>query len=67
MEQSNYISASLKLLTRKEAAKLLGCNEGTLATWKYNKRYDLPCIKIGKNVRYKYSDIMEFIERNTKI
>ena len=53
------------LLTRRQAAALLGCDYGTLATWKYTKRYDLPCIKVGKSAMYKYSDVIEFLERNT--
>ena len=54
-----------KLLTRKQAAELLHCKESTLATWKSTKRYSLPYIKIGKNIRYKLSDIITFIEKNT--
>ena len=53
------------LLTIRQAAALLGCDYGTLATWKYTKRYDLPCIKVGKSAMYKYTDVIEFLERNT--
>ena len=53
------------LLTRKEAATLLDCKETTLAMWKYTKRYPLPYVKIGTNVRYKLSDVQKFIEQNT--
>jgi predicted DNA-binding transcriptional regulator AlpA len=53
-----------KLLTRKQAAEFLQCKESTLAIWKSTKRYPLPCIKIGKNVRYRLSDIVAFIENN---
>jgi len=41
------------LLTRKEAAVYLGIAEQTLAIWHCTKRYDLPCAKIGRLVRYK--------------
>ena len=54
-----------KLLSRKEAAKYLGCTAGTLAIWKCTKRYPLPYVKIGRNVRYRLSDLMDFIENNT--
>lgn len=53
-----------KLLTHKQAAELLGCNVNTLSIWKSTKRYSLPCIKIGKRVRYRLSDILAFIEQN---
>ena len=46
--------------------EILQCKETTLAIWKSTKRYTLPCIKIGKNVRYKLSDVLAFIERNTQ-
>ena len=52
------------LITRKEVAILLDCKESTLAAWKSCNRYNLPCIKIGKNVRYRLGDVMAFIEKN---
>ena len=55
------------LLTRKQAAILLDCKEATLAIWKSTKRYPLPYIKIGRNVRYRRSDVMNFIESNVTI
>jgi len=63
----NSIKEVQSLLTRKQAAELLGCKENTLAVWKTNKRYKLPYIKIGKNVRYRLSDILDFIKDNVHI
>jgi len=54
-----------RLLTRKEAADLLGTTEGTLAVWACNKRYGLPMVKIGRLAKYLSSDLMAFIERRT--
>lgn len=57
-----------RLLTRKEAAELLGVKEMTLATlaiWKTNNRYNLPVVKVGRLAKYRYSDIMAFIEKRT--
>lgn len=54
------------LLTRQQAADFLGCKASTLAIWKCTKRYPLPYVKIGKNVRYKLSDLIEFIKNNTE-
>jgi predicted DNA-binding transcriptional regulator AlpA len=54
------------LLTRKEAAELLGYKANTLAVWKSTKRYTLPCIKIGKSIRYRLSDIKALIKSNSQ-
>lgn len=53
-----------ELLSRKEAAAYLGIAEQTLAIWKCTNRYDLPCAKIGRLVRYRKSDLDAFIARN---
>lgn len=53
------------LIGRKEAARLLGIAEQTLAVWITTHRYDLPWIKVGRAVRYRLSDILAFIERRT--
>lgn len=55
------------LLTRKEAAEFLGVTEHTLAVWASTKRYDLPYIKVGRLVKYRYSDLLGFIDRNTEL
>ena len=54
-----------RLLSRKEAADFLGVKEDTLAVWKSTKRYHIPVIKVGRLVRYRYSDLIAFIERRT--
>ena len=54
-----------KLLTRKEAAKFLGISEGTLAVWKVTKRYPLPLIKVGRLVRYRETDLIQFLDNMT--
>jgi excisionase family DNA binding protein len=53
-----------QLLTRKEASKFLGVKENTLAVWATNKRYNLPFYKVGRLVKYKISDLEEFINFN---
>jgi excisionase family DNA binding protein len=54
-----------KLLTRKEAAQFLGISEGTLAVWKVTKRYPLPVIKVGRLVRYRETDLIQFLDDMT--
>lgn len=55
-----------ELLNRKEAAVYLGIAEQTLAIWHCTKRYNLPCAKIGRLVRYRKSDLDAFIEGSMK-
>jgi len=50
------------LLTTVQAAQILGIKPQTLAYWRCVGRYDLPYIKVGKNCRYRLSDIEAFIE-----
>ena len=57
--------ALVALLTPSETAKVLGVKEDTLTVWRCQKRYDLPYVKVGRNVRYKAKDVAEFIERQT--
>ncbi|RTL37202.1 MAG: DNA-binding protein [Candidatus Melainabacteria bacterium] len=54
-----------ELLTRKEAALYLGVTEQTLAVWKCTKRYNLPVVKVGRLVKYKKSDLDQFIKIRT--
>lgn len=53
------------LLTRKEAAEFLGCKEMTLALWKSTNRHKLPVVKVGGLAKYRYGDLLEFVERRT--
>lgn len=53
------------LLTRKEAADFLGIRSNTLALWKSTKRYNLPVVKMGRLAKYRYGDLLEFVERRT--
>jgi hypothetical protein len=53
------------LLTRVEAADFLGVSSTTLALWKSTKRYGLPVVMVGRLPKYRYSDLLEFIEMRT--
>ena len=52
-----------RLLSRKEAAAFLGVRENTLAVWKSTQRYGIPTVKVGRLVRYRLCDLLEFIEK----
>jgi excisionase family DNA binding protein len=56
---------SARLLSRKEAAELLGVKVDTLAVWQSTQRYHIPVVKVGRLARYRYSDLLDFIERRT--
>ncbi|HJK87914.1 MAG: helix-turn-helix domain-containing protein [Candidatus Megaira endosymbiont of Mesostigma viride] len=58
----NYSNLN-QLLTRKQAAELLGVKETTLAHWKCTGRYNLSSVKIGRLVKYRMSDLEQFIEK----
>jgi hypothetical protein len=46
-------------------SELLGVTRGTLAGWRCTRRYDLPFVKIGRVIRYRDSDIQNFLEQHT--
>lgn len=53
------------LVSRKEAATILGIEPNTLAVWACTGRHKLPYVKIGRYVKYRMSDLDAFIENNT--
>jgi excisionase family DNA binding protein len=54
-----------ELLNREEAAKYLDVKPQTLACWACTRRYGLRYIKVGRNVRYRRSDLDRFLEART--
>ena len=53
------------LLSRKEAAEFLGVKEITLAVWQSTRRYNVPVVKVGRLVRYRFGDLLEFVQKRT--
>jgi excisionase family DNA binding protein len=53
-------------VTRDQAAKFLGIKPNTLAVWACTKRYLLPFVKVGRLVRYRQSDLENFLTANTQ-
>jgi hypothetical protein len=54
------------LLTRQEAADVLGLQPNTLAVWQCTKRYNLPSVKVGRLRKYRLSDLQAFIQNNAE-
>jgi len=56
---------SEKLLTRSQAAELLGLREQTLAVWASTHRYNLPFVKVGRAARYRLGDLQKWLDSRT--
>lgn len=54
-----------RLMDRKEAAAYIRKSPATLAAWACHGSYDLPFIRVGRNVRYRKSDLDAFLDRHT--
>ena len=49
----------------KSAAAVLGVKTNTLSVWRSQGRYNLPFSKSGRSVKYRLSDLAEFIASRT--
>lgn len=49
----------------KQAAEVLEVKPTTLAVWRSTGRYRLPYLKVGRLVKYRISDLAEFLARRT--
>ncbi len=49
----------------KQAADVLDLKPTTLAVWRSTGRYNLPYLKVGRLVKYRLSDLAEFLARRT--
>ena len=54
------------LLSRDEAARALGVRSQTLAVWLSTGRYNLPCVRVGRLVKYRPSDIERWLVQRTQ-
>lgn len=52
-------------LTDKQAAAAVGVKPSTLAVWRCTGRYNLPFLKVGRLVRYRVSDLADFLSKRT--
>ena len=51
-----------ELLTRKEAAEMLGLRPQTLSKWASAGDYTLPFARVGRMARYRRSDVEAYVE-----
>jgi predicted DNA-binding transcriptional regulator AlpA len=66
MTIQTIVSAGRDLLDEKAAAQFLDMSPGTLSVWRSTGRYNLPFIKIGRNVRYRRADLVAWLEKRTR-
>ncbi len=52
-------------VSEKLAAEVLELKPTTLAVWRSTGRYNLPYLKVGRLVKYRLSDLAEFLARRT--
>ena len=50
-------------IDEKRAAEMLGVKVSTLANWRVTGRYSLPYIKVGRLVRYRVTDLAQWIAK----
>lgn len=55
-----------RLLNTEEASQYLGVTRDTLAIWRTTRRYELPYIKVGRLVKYRLTDLDEWLNNRTK-
>ena len=55
-----------KLLTPEEVSQIIGITPESLSVWRCTARYQIPYIKIGSRVRYRESDIMNWLNQRTQ-
>ncbi len=63
---SEIIKRSSDLLNERAAAEVLDTTPGTLSVWRSTGRYAIPFIKIGSKVRYRRSDLENWLESRTR-
>lgn len=51
-----------QLLNAEQAAQYLGVAKQTLHNWRSSGRYRLPCLRVGRLVRYRRSDLDAWLE-----
>lgn len=66
MTIQSIIEAGRELVDEKEAARILDDSPGTLSVWRSTGRYNLPFIKIGRNVRYRRTDLLAWLDKRTR-
>lgn len=54
------------LLDDKLTAAALDTTPGTLCTWRSTGRHNLPYVKVGRRVKYRVGDLLDWLEQRTR-
>ena len=60
------IKKEITLLNPKETSEFIGITVATLAVWRTTKRYNIPYIKVGRLIKYRERDLIQWLEQRTK-
>lgn len=63
---NNMVRQTKELVDDTDAANILGVSPGTLSVWRSTGRYALPFVKVGRNVRYRVSDLNAWLDKRTR-
>jgi predicted DNA-binding transcriptional regulator AlpA len=55
-----------ELLLANEAAALLRTTPAVLATWRSTGRHAIPFVKVGRSVRYRRADLLEWLDAQAR-
>jgi excisionase family DNA binding protein len=66
MSVQNIIQSGFDLIDCQETAEILGISKSALEAWRTTGRYKLPFIKVGRNVRYRRSDVLQWLDSRTR-
>jgi len=66
MSATTVVQAGFDLIDSQETAEILGISKSALEVWRTTGRYKLPFIKVGRNVRYRRSDVLEWLDSRTR-
>jgi excisionase family DNA binding protein len=59
-------SPNPELFSTDQAASYLAVSPSTLEIWRCTRRYDIPYVKIGRKVRYRRTDLDDWLEARTQ-
>lgn len=65
LKEEKHGDEFFEFISSKEASDLMGMKHSTLASWRSRKVFPISYIKIGGQVRYRKSDIIDFIKTRT--
>ena len=66
MTLETIVQASRDLLNEQAAAQVLDIAPGTLSVWRSTGRHKLPFLKIGRNVRYRKTDLVAWLDARVR-